>query len=92
MENKNNNWWFLWVLAILFIALKLMRYISWSWIWVLCPIWGQFALGVVIVIFKGIADVIKDNKNRQDQSHWMDAHENEWLLHQMWTGDKDDEE
>ncbi len=27
------------LLAIIFTVLKLMGYISWSWVWVLCPIW-----------------------------------------------------
>lgn len=27
------------LLAILFIALKLLGYITWSWLWVLSPIW-----------------------------------------------------
>jgi len=34
-------------LTILFIALKLTGYISWSWLWVLSPLW----LGVALVFF-----------------------------------------
>lgn len=43
---------FLGALAILFIALKLLGYIDWSWWWVLAPIWGgiAFAFGVVLCI------------------------------------------
>lgn len=36
------------VLALIFITLKLMHYIEWSWLWVLCPIWGTFAALLVI--------------------------------------------
>lgn len=35
---------FLGLLAILFIGLKLGSIITWSWWWVLAPIWGPFAL------------------------------------------------
>lgn len=38
-------------LAILFIALKLMKVISWSWLWVLSPIWIHIILVIVIIIF-----------------------------------------
>ena len=34
------------VLTILFIALKLLGYINWSWWWVLSPIW----IGIVIML------------------------------------------
>lgn len=42
-------------LALLFIALKLMGVIAWSWIWVLSPLWigfaifGAFILGAFII-------------------------------------------
>lgn len=39
---------FLPALAILFIALKLMGYIAWSWLWVLSPIWIPFIVLFVI--------------------------------------------
>lgn len=31
-------------LALLFIALKLTGFISWSWLWVTAPIWGPIVL------------------------------------------------
>ena len=37
------------LLTILFIALKLLGYIDWSWWWVLAPLWAGFALFVVVV-------------------------------------------
>ena len=36
------------LLTIVFIILKLTGYISWSWMWVLAPIWMPIALVVVI--------------------------------------------
>lgn len=43
---------FLSMLAILFIALKLLNVINWSWWWVLAPIWIPIAvvLAVLLVI------------------------------------------
>ena len=38
------------VLTILFIALKLLGKIDWSWWIVLAPMWGVFALVIVILI------------------------------------------
>lgn len=38
------------LLTLLFIALKLMGYITWSWVWVLSPIW----LGITIIIIGAI--------------------------------------
>lgn len=40
------------LLAIVFITLKLTGYISWSWWWVLAPLWGPavFVLGFLIVV------------------------------------------
>jgi len=40
---------FFWLLAILFIALKLTGVITWSWWWVLSPLWGGLALWLVII-------------------------------------------
>lgn len=38
------------LLTIVFIVLKLIGYISWSWWWVLSPLWIPFALFIVIAI------------------------------------------
>ena len=46
------------LLAILFIALKLTGVITWSWLWVLAPIWIPF----VIVVFILASIVIIANK------------------------------
>lgn len=36
------------LLTILFIGLKLTGFITWSWIWVLSPIWLPFAVALSI--------------------------------------------
>lgn len=39
------------LLAIVFITLKLTGYITWSWWWVLSPLWIPLALLGVILLF-----------------------------------------
>lgn len=39
-------------LTVLFIALKLLGVITWSWIWVLSPLWGSFA--IFVLYFMGV--------------------------------------
>jgi len=48
------------LLAIVFITLKLLGKITWSWVWVLSPLWigliiGIFFLVVIIIIAAIIA-------------------------------------
>lgn len=38
------------ILAVVFIVLKLCKVISWSWVWVLCPLWGGLVLSVLIIV------------------------------------------
>ena len=57
MENKNNircGISFLELLAIVFIALKLMGYIQWSWWLVLSPLWFPIILLILVLIIIGI--------------------------------------
>lgn len=47
------------LLTVLFIALKLCGVISWSWWWVLSPIWISFGLAFVILFIIGVVLWIK---------------------------------
>ena len=38
------------LLAVAFIVLKLCNVITWSWTWVLAPIWIPFAICLIIII------------------------------------------
>lgn len=49
-------------LAIAFIVLKLLGKISWSWAWVLAPVWIPAALVIIVVVGAIIAAVIKDRR------------------------------
>jgi len=42
------------ILGIIFIVLKLIDKIDWSWWWVLAPFWIPFAIFVAIFMFIGI--------------------------------------
>ncbi len=56
------------LLTIVFIVLKLTNVISWSWLWVLSPVWIEIALVIaVILIGLGVTYlIIKPIKNRKD--------------------------
>lgn len=47
------------LLAILFIALKLLGIIHWSWWWVLSPLWIPFAVILGIFAIVGLVLLIK---------------------------------
>ena len=46
--NKSNSFGFVGVLTIVFIVLKLCKVISWSWLWVLSPIWITVLFWVIV--------------------------------------------
>ena len=55
MENNNSSGiGICGVLGIVFIVLKLVGVISWSWWWVLAPIWTPVSLAVLILIVIGL--------------------------------------
>lgn len=38
------------LLGVAFIVLKLCNVITWSWLWVLAPLWGPIAIFVAVII------------------------------------------
>jgi hypothetical protein len=50
------------LLAIVFITLKLMGYIAWSWVWVLAPMWVPVALVVSLLAIAGIFALVANIK------------------------------
>lgn len=58
--NTNPNGIGFWgLLEIVFITLKLIGIINWSWFWVLSPIWIPFAIWFVLVVVILVCAVIK---------------------------------
>lgn len=41
-------------LTLVFIVLKLCKIITWSWLWVLSPLWIGFVLGLIIILIASI--------------------------------------
>ena len=64
MKNSSSGIGFAGLLTILFIGLKLTGYINWSWWWVLCPLWGSTALGIVILLAVLLIFGVKEYINR----------------------------
>lgn len=66
-SNRNNNTnvgaggiGFGGILAIVFIVLKLVGVINWSWWWVLSPIWISWSIGLVFLLIAFIVVLIKN--------------------------------
>lgn len=63
MENKtikNNGIGFFGLLTIAFIVLKLCGVISWSWIWVLAPLWITWTIALLIALIVVIIKLLVD--------------------------------
>lgn len=50
-------------LFIVFLILKLVGVITWSWLWVLAPLWIPLALGLAVFLVGLIIVVIFGKKN-----------------------------
>lgn len=46
------------LLAIVFIVLKLLGKITWSWLWVLAPLWIPMAIVILVLIFCAILAIL----------------------------------
>lgn len=49
-------------LTIVFIVLKLLGKISWSWVWVLAPTWIPAALVIIVMLGILVAAVIESRR------------------------------
>lgn len=48
------------VVGIVFIILKLVGVINWSWVWVLCPFWLPVVILLVLCFFVFIREKLDD--------------------------------
>ena len=55
MKNKNTGTTFLSILVLIFITLKLLDKIDWSWWWVLAPLWIPVSVLLLILGSCGVA-------------------------------------
>lgn len=63
-ENKaaSNSFPFASILTLIFITLKLLGKITWSWWWVLSPAWISLALVVLLFAVAFVALYLKEQK------------------------------
>ena len=70
-SKQSNGLGFCGTLTIVFIVLKLVNVIDWSWLWVLSPLWIDVILTIIVLI---IFDLIQNHKrkswNRSDKLKW----------------------
>ena len=60
------------LLTILFVALKLLGVISWSWIWVLSPLWIGFALVLILfIVFYLVGVIIGIRIKNKEKDKWL---------------------
>ena len=52
--NSSSGISFTGLLQIVFITLKLLKVIDWSWWWVLAPTWGELLLSVILLAIYGV--------------------------------------
>lgn len=65
MENNVNvssGIGFMGVLQIVFIVLKLVKVINWSWIWVLSPTWIPLSITIICLLIVWIIYKIEERK------------------------------
>lgn len=48
------------LLTLVFIVLKLCKVISWSWLWVLAPLWIPVGITLVICIIAALIAIVVD--------------------------------
>lgn len=53
-RQASNGGWFLPVLTLLFITLKLTGHITWPWMWVLAPMWIPLAIALAVIALIGV--------------------------------------
>ncbi len=58
----SGNITFLELLTLIFITLKLVGKISWSWWWVLSPLWIAGLVGIVIMLIAKILSDLLDKR------------------------------
>ena len=65
-SNYNGGIGFFGALTLLFIFLKLTGSISWSWWWVLAPLWISFVVFLVIMLVLFIIIVAMENSKKNN--------------------------
>lgn len=79
MKNSNNirqgGIGFFSLLGLIFITLRLCKIITWSWWWVLSPLWGPVVLAFVVLCIMLICALIEDER---DNRRWAKSVEQKY--------------
>lgn len=59
-SNTSNNIGFTGALTLVFITLKLLGVINWSWWWVLSPLWISTIIGLLVLVIATILSIKGD--------------------------------
>ena len=62
------------LLTLLFITLKLTGYITWSWVWVLSPIWISLVIGLLVLTIIVWAESRKSPTQRKWEAWSRQSH------------------
>ena len=54
-------------LTLLFIGLKLTGHITWSWLWVLSPMWITLSIAFVLALLIVAIDAVRDRLDGDDE-------------------------
>lgn len=57
------------LLQIAFIVLKLCKVITWSWLWVLSPLWISAVLVLTLTV---ILEVLNAQKEKRERERWRE--------------------
>lgn len=52
------------LLLVAFIVLKLTGVITWSWVWVLAPLWVPLAIGLLLLAVAAVLYAVDDRRQR----------------------------
>ena len=63
-DTNNTGLEFSSVLTLIFVVLKLVKVIDWSWWWVLSPIWIDLGVTLLILVGAAIYITYKEKKDR----------------------------
>ena len=80
---------FLIVLSLIFIFCKLTGHITWSWLWVLSPLWIPTAIWLILCMIVGVLAVceeIASRKRIQDMADMLDK-VNRKVADEMFNGE-----
>lgn len=70
------------LLTIIFITLKLCKVITWSWLWVLSPLWIGIAFAIFVYIIIGIIYAVKYYYAKKDREARLKSGMNVWAWEQ----------